>query len=412
MRPPPPSGDNIYRESFAASMRYTKVDSLEKPSRSPHLDAKSASHYATEEEIYSIDSDNEARNQSSSYKSERKHEHIKSAVKKYEEIEDFGKDTSLPANDSPKYASKLSPPTMDSRLAMDGVAQMKQWLMRSCRRSDPVMLCQVERDRSGFGLIQQIYRCYLEVEGSDGSQSQRFLMSAKKMSGKKTSYYLVSLEDHPEDRGSEMLLGKIRGNAVGSQYLLTDHGIAPDKTVTPSMLRREYGVMNFAFDSGGPSQIQAWIPTINLAGIPVVWQPTDDSQSMLQKVKEEVYDKLTGLKNKKPKWDDLHGGHVLNFQGRVNEASVKNFQLCVDDPAYGEEVVLQFGRVGKNSFSMDVRYPLSPFQAFSICVACMDNKIADRKGYELFKKLTSSLDGSSAASGEVQAGHDNDSAVS
>ena len=26
--------------------------------------------------------------------------------------------------------------------------------------------------------------------------------------------------------------------------------------------------------------------------------------------------------------DDEHKGHVLNFQGRVTESSVKNFQLC------------------------------------------------------------------------------------
>ena len=37
---------------------------------------------------------------------------------------------------------------------------------------------------------------------------------------------------------------------------------------------------------------------------------------------------------------------------------------------------------------MDVQFPLSPFQAFAICVACMDGKIADRKGYEFFRKMT------------------------
>lgn len=30
-----------------------------------------------------------------------------------------------------------------------------------------------------------------------------------------------------------------------------------------------------------------------------------------------------------------------------------------------------------------------PTQAFSICVACLDGKIADRKGYEYLRKLTS-----------------------
>lgn len=64
-------------------------------------------------------------------------------------------------------------------------------------------------------------------------------MSARKMTVKSTSYYLVSLDHDPtDDRGDESVLGKIRGNAVGSQYLITDAGLPPDKTVTPSMLRK------------------------------------------------------------------------------------------------------------------------------------------------------------------------------
>lgn len=77
---------------------------------------------------------------------------------------------------------------------------------------------------------------------------------------------------------------------------------------------------------------------------------------------------------------------MLNFQGRVTESSVKNFQLCSNET--NEDVVLQFGRVGKEKFTMDVKYPLSPFQAFAICVACMDGKIADRQGYDMLRRIT------------------------
>ena len=87
-------------------------------------------------------------------------------------------------------------------------------------------------------------------------------------------------------------------------------------------------------------------------------------------------------------WDASHGGHVLNFQGRVTECSVKNFQLQMRYPEFSEDVALQFGRVGKDRFVMDVKYPLSPLQAFGICVCCLDGKIADRKGYEYLKKWT------------------------
>lgn len=38
-------------------------------------------------------------------------------------------------------------------------------------------------------------------------------------------------------------------------------------------------------------------------------------------------------------------------------------------------------------------------QAFSICVACLDGKIADRKGYEYLRKLTSGAAAEAAGDG-------------
>lgn len=126
--------------------------------------------------------------------------------------------------------------------------------------------------------------------------------------------------------------------------------------------------------------------------------------------------KLLQLVNVKPKWDDVHGGHVLNFQGRVTESSVKNFQLCCPElpssnswsergeTTLNPEVILQFGKAGKDKFSMDVRYPLSIYSAFAICLACLDGKLADRKGFEMFRGLSSlsrKKEGEQAHSDEV-----------
>lgn len=90
------------------------------------------------------------------------------------------------------------------------------------------------------------------------------------------------------------------------------------------------------------------------------------------------------LKNKAPRWHEQLQCWCLNFRGRVTVASVKNFQLVATvDPSCGappEEqekgVVLQFGKIGKNVFTMDYRYPLSAFQAFAICLSSFDTKPA------------------------------------
>ena len=131
----------------------------------------------------------------------------------------------------------------------------KRWLTRPVAiGTKNTMLCFVERERSSFGMATT-YRCYLEGIGSpeqlysgakpssenegSGKSGARFMMSAKKKVANKTSYYLVSIDKSPnDDRGSETVLGKVRGNTIGSRYLITDHGLAPDKTVALSTLRK------------------------------------------------------------------------------------------------------------------------------------------------------------------------------
>lgn len=90
---------------------------------------------------------------------------------------------------------------------------------------------------------------------------------------------------------------------------------------------------------------------------------------------------LLVLKNKAPRWHEQLQCWCLNFNGRVTVASVKNFQLVasVDNGTGGQDnddVILQFGKVGKDVFTMDYKYPISAFQAFAICLSSFDTKIA------------------------------------
>lgn len=41
-----------------------------------------------------------------------------------------------------------------------------------------------------------------------------------------------------------------------------------------------------------------------------------------------------------------------------------------------ETVIVQFGRVGKDLFTLDFRFPLSPLQAFGIALSSFDYKLA------------------------------------
>jgi hypothetical protein len=44
--------------------------------------------------------------------------------------------------------------------------------------------------------------------------------------------------------------------------------------------------------------------------------------------------------------------------------------------SFFQQVLLQFGKVGNDMFTMDYRYPLSAFQAFAICLSSFDTKLA------------------------------------
>ncbi|KAM0917229.1 hypothetical protein ACQ4PT_009659 [Festuca glaucescens] len=104
----------------------------------------------------------------------------------------------------------------------------------------------------------------------------------------------------------------------------------------------------------------------------------------------EAKDRPLVLRNKPPRWHEQLQCWCLNFRGRVTIASVKNFQLMAASspppagaptpsqpgPVDPDKVILQFGKVARDMFTMDYRYPISAFQAFAICLSSFDTKLA------------------------------------
>ncbi|TFJ81699.1 hypothetical protein NSK_006948 [Nannochloropsis salina CCMP1776] len=75
------------------------------------------------------------------------------------------------------------------------------------------------------------------------------------------------------------------------------------------------------------------------------------------------------LHNKLPEWNEALQSLVLRFnKGRVLAPSAKNFLICLDGQDNGEGV-LQFGKTRKRRYALDFRHPVSPLQAFGICLS-------------------------------------------
>lgn len=233
-----------------------------------------------------------------------------------------------------------------------------------------VTQCYVLRTKRRFA--NPVFRLYEE-------RTNRFLLSAQKRSASRTSNFLIATEDTPT-RDSGNVVGKVRANWSGAVYTVFDGGMAPEDAVTDASLRRELAVIAFAWDSMGPGRMRVAVPRLRKSGAPFVFRAREADASLAAAAARKDGKAMMLLRNKRPTWDADTNTHVLDFGGRVTQTSVKNFQLASDET--GDATLLQFGRVGKDRFTMDFRSPLSHVQALGIVLAAIDGKIADRKALQ------------------------------
>jgi tubby-related protein 1 len=87
-------------------------------------------------------------------------------------------------------------------------------------------------------------------------------------------------------------------------------------------------------------------------------QPKSAKEGIILEHQQGLSDRVTIFLNRQPKWNDVVQAFVLNFYGRVDKPSVKNFQLIM----HGNEdlIYLQFGRIGEDMFNLDFQWPLTP----------------------------------------------------
>eukprot|EP01035_Chromulina_nebulosa_P019855 gene19855-25805_t len=263
----------------------------------------------------------------------------------------------------------LDPPPQVTPL---NLSNMKQFLTSPVPRTAGVVQCYIRRIKGVSSMFPPVYNLYLK----DGD---RFLMTSKKRPNNKTSNYLISMAENDLNRESGNYLGKLRSNFVGTEFQVYDNGVSPKESATAgdSVIRKELASIMYAANllgSRGPRKMQVCIPTVDENDRIITWRTGTERDDILNRMKDRNYRDLVYLINKPPRWNEVVGAYVLNFNGRVTMASVKNFQLVSPDEQ--NTVVLQFGKVAKEEFSMDLQWPCSPLQAFAITLSSFDSKIA------------------------------------
>ncbi|XP_073078984.1 tubby-related protein 3 isoform X4 [Manis javanica] len=190
--------------------------------------------------------------------------------------------------------------------------------------------CRITRDKKGMdrGLFPTYYM-HLEKD----ENRKVFLLAGRKRKKSKTSNYLISTDPTDLSREGESYIGKLRSNLMGTKFTVYDHGVSPAKAqglVEKAYTRQELAAVCYetnVLGFKGPRKMSVIIPGMNMNHQRIPFQPRNDHESLLSKWQNKTMENLIELHNKAPVWNDDTQSYVLNFHGRVTQASVKNFQI-------------------------------------------------------------------------------------
>ncbi|XP_067863293.1 tubby-related protein 3-like [Heptranchias perlo] len=235
--------------------------------------------------------------------------------------------------------------------------------------------CRVTRDKKGMDRgLYPTYYLHLDTDES----KKVFLLAGRKRKKSKTSNYLISIDPTDLSRGGENFIGKLRSNLMGTKFTVFDNGVNPERgKADRSNVRQElcaviYEINVLGFK--GPRKMTVIIPAMDEDQERIPFRPRNDKDSLLSRWQNKNMENLIEVHNKSPVWNDDTQSYVLNFHGRVTHASVKNFQIVHENDA--DYIVMQFGRVADDAFTMDYRYPMCAVQAFAIALSSFDGKLA------------------------------------
>uniref|UniRef100_K3WG02 RING-type domain-containing protein n=1 Tax=Globisporangium ultimum (strain ATCC 200006 / CBS 805.95 / DAOM BR144) TaxID=431595 RepID=K3WG02_GLOUD len=240
------------------------------------------------------------------------------------------------------------------------------------------------------GMFKQ-YGYELYLQGQIGTQEEdRFLLAARRqVRSNMTANYVLCTDKECTEANR---IGRMGSNFLGTCFTLYDNGrdpqkiakiqdaVSSDDMVVRNVLqiREELGCVTYEPNrtSVGPRKMRVVIPDVDENGVSSkVVRPMSRQDRLVTRLSGGDLKDLMKFSNREPVFREDLGAYCLDFGGRVSMASVKNFQLInTEDPSMGN--ILQFGRVADDMFTMDFQWPLSPFQAFAICLSSCDTKLA------------------------------------
>ncbi|BBN14529.1 hypothetical protein Mp_6g12440 [Marchantia polymorpha subsp. ruderalis] len=249
--------------------------------------------------------------------------------------------------------------------AITDISDVRSFLGRPAPEGCAPIQCFVQRQYKADWIFPR-FKMYLQ----EGNQ-MHFILSARKRKKSMSSNYIMSLDADDISRRTGNYFGKLRSNFFGTEFWFYDKGARPKlgRSEASHSRRVELGAVTYQNNPlglQGPRKMIAIIPALTIEKKPYIHEPGPaGSHSLLTKYKcgQDLH-KMVIMRNKDPAWNNKKMCYALNFNGRLTKD---------EDPG---NIILQFGKVGKDAYNMDYKYPMSALQAFAIALSSLDKKIA------------------------------------
>eukprot|EP00262_Sarcandra_glabra_P011885 TRINITY_DN2941_c1_g2_i1.p1 TRINITY_DN2941_c1_g2~~TRINITY_DN2941_c1_g2_i1.p1 ORF type:complete len:286 (-),score=35.20 TRINITY_DN2941_c1_g2_i1:76-933(-) len=244
-----------------------------------------------------------------------------------------------------------------------------------------VIQCYIKRDKAN-----STYHLFLGLDTEKG----KFLLSARRINRLTCVEIIISPDAENISQNNTCYMGKLKSNFWENKFTVYSGAVTSQGSSSQGFFSRKVspsvpcGRCHITLVA---KRVKPFV-RCTLRSIPSsVLESNDtvpsDSDLSLSLCSGEV-PRLV-LKSRTPKWDKKLQCWFLNSRERETLPSVKTFQLIYAPEVPAEnsnsgsaqaagsgepgEIILQFGKIGENLFSMDYRYPLSAFIAFGFALA-------------------------------------------
>ena len=213
--------------------------------------------------------------------------------------------------------------------------------------------------------------------------SEHFILSAFPIKFKLRKNYVISLlYDNDNNLDNSNIIAQFHGDLLRKNFILFDNGISPKskeyKNNKEDENLRKY-LMEIKFDLFKQfNRGKIYIPKSQYKNNKFFNKNIDKNDKL-----SKIYDDSINIyETEIPEYNKMNNKYYQKFSNRVKMSSSTNFKIIENIIEENQNnlisnkinskkkrVILESGKINDKSYTMDFQYPLSPLEAFGICLS-------------------------------------------